>query len=113
MLFRSIGCGLDSRIKRINGYHHPWYDIDFSDVIIERCRFFAESGNYKMLSGDVSSLEWLSGINFDGTAVIIMEGVSMYLAPEIKDDLLIIENDNQHELEASMKEVLDILEDNV
>lgn len=77
-----IGCGLDSRIKRINGYNHPWYDIDFSDVITERCRFFAESGNYKMLSGDVSSLEWLSGINFGGTAVIIMEGVSMYLVPD-------------------------------
>lgn len=35
-----------------------------------------------MLSGDASSLEWLSGINLDGTAVIIMEGVSMYLAPD-------------------------------
>lgn len=34
-----------------------------------------------MLLGDVSSLEWLSGIHFDGTAVIIMEGVSMYLTP--------------------------------
>ena len=33
--------------------------------------------------------------------------------PKIKDDLLIIKNDNQHELEVSMKEVLDILEDNV
>lgn len=33
--------------------------------------------------------------------------------PKIKDDLLIIKNDNQYELEASMKEVLDILEDNV
>ncbi len=33
--------------------------------------------------------------------------------PKIKDDLLIIKNDNQHELEASMKEVLNILEDNV
>ena len=77
-----IGCGLDSRIKRINGYDYPWYDIDFPDVITERCRFFAESRNYKMRSGDASSLEWLSGINFDGTAVIIMEGVSMYLAPD-------------------------------
>lgn len=35
-----IGCGLDSRIKRINGYDYPWYDIDFPDVITERCRFF-------------------------------------------------------------------------
>ena len=33
--------------------------------------------------------------------------------PKIKDDLLIIKNDNQHELEVSMKEVLDIQEDNV
>ena len=33
--------------------------------------------------------------------------------PKIKDDLLIIKNDNRHELEISMKEVLDILEDNV
>ncbi len=33
--------------------------------------------------------------------------------PKIKDDLIIIKNDNQHELEVSMKKVLDILEDNV
>lgn len=33
--------------------------------------------------------------------------------PKIKDDLLIIKNDNRQELEVSMKEVLDILEDNV
>lgn len=33
--------------------------------------------------------------------------------PKIKDDLLIIKNDNRQELETSMKEVLDILEDNV
>lgn len=33
--------------------------------------------------------------------------------PKIKDDLLIIKNDNPHELELSMKEALNILEDNV
>lgn len=77
-----IGCGLDSRVKRVNGHNHPWYDIDFPDVIAERRRFFAGSGEYRMLPGDVSSLEWLSGIDYCGTAVIIMEGVSMYLAPD-------------------------------
>ena len=35
-----IGCGLDSRVKRVNGHNHPWYDIDFPDVIAGRRRFF-------------------------------------------------------------------------
>ena len=30
-----LGCGMDSRIDRIEQKYHIWYDVDFPDVIDE------------------------------------------------------------------------------
>lgn len=74
-----IGCGLDSRVKRLNGMHREWYDVDFADVIRERKRHFAEDGGYRMLAGDVREKEWLGSIAPGRRAIVVMEGVSMYM----------------------------------
>ena len=80
-----IGCGMDSRVLRIGDNLHKWYDIDFSEVINERKLYYAESENYKMLVGDARKPAWLSEIPESKVAVIIFEGVSMYLThDEIK-----------------------------
>lgn len=76
-----IGCGLDSRICRVGTKGHPWYDLDFPEVIAERRRHFAEGENYYMLPADVRSREWLDTIP-SGKAIVVMEGVSMYLKME-------------------------------
>ena len=81
-----IGCGMDSRVLRIGDNLHKWYDIDFPEVISERKLYYAENENYKMLVGDARKPEWLSEINQTKAAVVIFEGVSMYLKEgEIKN----------------------------
>ncbi len=74
-----IGCGLDSRILRVNWVNHKWYDVDFLAVINERKKYFNESKNYEMLAGDASNPTWLENIKESDISFVVMEGVSMYL----------------------------------
>lgn len=76
-----IGCGMDSRVERVGTQGHLWFDMDFPDVISERKRYYQETSEYKMRSADVRSADWLTAIPA-GNAIIVMEGVSMYLRPE-------------------------------
>lgn len=77
-----LGCGLDSRILRLKGRSNPWYDVDFPEVIRERKRHFSETERYRMIGGDIRQPGWLDSIPRGGTAVIVMEGISMYLRPQ-------------------------------
>lgn len=78
-----IGCGLDSRVIRVkNNGTDKWYDVDFPEVISERKRYFNESDNYFMLSADVRNAHWLRSIPESKYAIVVMEGVSMYLTAE-------------------------------
>lgn len=77
-----IGCGMDSRVLRIGTKGHQWHDVDFPEVIRERKRYYTEDEEYHMLESDVRDKSWLEGIPKDRHAVIVMEGVSMYLQPE-------------------------------
>ena len=76
-----IGCGMDSRALRINAVDHKWYDIDFPQVIQERKRYYCESNPYQMLAADVRDCSWLDRIPERARAIVVMEGVSMYLTP--------------------------------
>ena len=77
-----IGCGMDSRVLRVGSDGHKWYDVDFSEVIEERKRYFTESSDYQMIAGDARDCAWLSSIKENKSAIVIMEGVSMYLTAE-------------------------------
>lgn len=77
-----IGCGMDSRVIRVGTENHKWYDIDFSKVIEERKRYYTEKKDYQMIAGDVRDCKWLTNINETKSAIVVMEGVSMYLTIE-------------------------------
>ena len=77
-----IGCGMDGRVLRVDKMDHKWYDIDFPEVIEERKKYYAESPSYQMIAGDVKNDEWLTGIIENKHAIVVMEGVSMYLTAE-------------------------------
>jgi len=80
-----IGCGMDSRVLRVGTMNHKWYDVDFSEVIRERKKYYAESADYQMIVGDARECNWLTNIPETGCAIVVMEGVSMYLtASELK-----------------------------
>ena len=81
-----LGCGLDSRVLRVDAENHLWFDLDFPEVIEERKVFYSENQNYKMLEGDVRTDSWLKNLPKCKKAIILMEGISMYLTlDEIKN----------------------------
>ena len=77
-----IGCGMDSRVLRVKLHNHVWYDVDFAEVIEERKRYYQQSHNYTMLAGDVRDCKWLDELPAKKQAIVVMEGVSMYLTAE-------------------------------
>ena len=104
-----IGCGMDSRIHRVGGAYcansvnqqegingdvsesaiakSKWYDIDFEDVIKERKKYYEETDAYHMIASDARDTAYLS--NISGTeAIVVMEGISMYLKPEELEKLM-------------------------
>ena len=74
-----IGCGMDSRVLRVGTISQKWYDVDFAEVIEERKRYYSESVNYQMIAGDVRDGNWLTSVPEKKCAIVVMEGVSMYL----------------------------------
>jgi len=56
--------------------------VDFSEVIEERKRYYSESANYRMIAGDVRDGNWLASVPEKKCAIVVMEGVSMYLTIE-------------------------------
>lgn len=74
-----IGCGMDSRVIRVGKSGSMWYDVDFPDVIEERKRYYTQTEKYRMLCGDARECGWLDSIKDSDHAVVVMEGVSMYL----------------------------------
>ena len=77
-----IGCGMDSRVIRVAHECRAWYDVDFAEVIEERKRYFCENDGYKMIKGDARDCSWLSDVKENKSAIVVMEGVSMYLSAE-------------------------------
>lgn len=74
-----IGCGMDSRFLRVGGNSERWYDIDFPEVISERGKYYSPAANYAMLGCDVSKPEQLKSLPSAPEAIVILEGISMYL----------------------------------
>ena len=83
-----IGCGMDSRAIRVGAKNHKWYDLDFPEVIEERKRYYTDKDNYKMLASDARDCKWLADIEENKSAVVVMEGVSMYLTVEQMQNLI-------------------------
>ena len=61
---------------------HPWYDLDFPEVIAERRKYYHESGDYHMLCADARRTDWMDAVPAENGAIVVMEGVSMYLRRE-------------------------------
>lgn len=76
-----LGCGMDSRVLRLGTQGHQWYDVDFPDVIAQRQRYYEQTQEYQMLAANVAEQGWLEAVP-GGDAIVIMEGISMYLPEE-------------------------------
>lgn len=80
-----LGCGLDSRVLRVGVGKAHWYDVDFPEVIAVRRAFYEEHDGYQMLGASLAELGWIAQLPTALPAMIVAEGVLMYLhEPEVR-----------------------------
>jgi O-methyltransferase involved in polyketide biosynthesis len=81
----NLGCGLDSRILRVNPASSVlWFDLDFPDVINERRNYYSDRDNYRMIGSSITDSEWLKAIPKDRPSFTVADGVFAYLT---RDDV--------------------------
>jgi O-methyltransferase involved in polyketide biosynthesis len=80
-----VGCGMDSRVFRVNPPASvQWFDVDYPDVIDLRRQLFPErdaaaTGPYHLAGAPLSDLRWLDEVPRDRPGLLIAEGVLHYL----------------------------------
>src|SRR5512142_3021828 len=83
-----VGCGMDSRVLRVNPPASvQWFDVDYPDVIDLRRQLFPEprlalppQGNpnaYHLIGARLDDLRWLDDAPRDRPGLLIAEGVMM------------------------------------
>jgi O-methyltransferase involved in polyketide biosynthesis len=78
-----LGCGLDTRVFRINpppGIR--WFDVDYPEVIALRRRLYPQREGYTLIGSSVVETGWLEQIPADKPAMVVAEGLTMYLRQE-------------------------------
>ncbi len=81
-----VGCGMDSRVFRIDPPASvQWFDVDYPDVIDLRRQLLPEreaasAGQYHLIGASLNDLRWLDGVSRDRPALLIAEGALMYLS---------------------------------
>ncbi|MEV0031972.1 class I SAM-dependent methyltransferase [Nocardia sp. NPDC050793] len=75
-----LGCGMDTRAFRL---HPPrearWFDVDQPKVIELRRKLYDDRAGYRMIGSSVTDAHWLDGTPADRPALIVAEGLLMYL----------------------------------
>ncbi|MEV7970217.1 class I SAM-dependent methyltransferase [Sphaerisporangium sp. NPDC088356] len=75
-----LGCGLDSRMLRLDPQGtRDWFDLDIPQVIDLRRQLYPERGRYQMIGASVTDDGWLEAIPADRPVLIIAEGLLPYL----------------------------------
>ena len=74
-----IGCGLDSRYERVKQSYQNWFDCDLPDVIAIRRKYYTETQRYHMKALDASDPKQIETLPDNKAAIVILEGISMYL----------------------------------
>jgi O-methyltransferase involved in polyketide biosynthesis len=78
-----LGCGLDSRVYRVNPSPDVlWFDVDYPEIIELRQRLFPERAGYQMIGSSVTETGWLEQVPADRPTLIGAEGLMYYLRGE-------------------------------
>lgn len=76
-----IGCGLDSRVFRIDppaGVR--WFDVDYPEVVDLRRKLYPDREGYRLIGSSVTQPDWLGEVPSDQPMLVIAEGLLPYLA---------------------------------
>ena len=74
----NIACGLDTRCYRMQGYQH-WYNLDLPETIAVREKLLPENGKISQIAMSAMD-DWGGMIRESGDALVIIEGLTMYLS---------------------------------
>lgn len=78
-----LGCGLDSRVFRIDPPAGvDWCDVDYPEVIALRRKLYPPREDYRLVGASVTEPGWLDAIPRDRPAMIVAEGLLPYLPEE-------------------------------
>lgn len=86
-LILQLGVGLDSRVCRVE-CGNPWYDLDFPEVIELRRTYFPEDTRYHLIGAPALPTDWLADLPQAEHALVLAEGLSMYLSEQEMRDLM-------------------------
>jgi O-methyltransferase involved in polyketide biosynthesis len=78
-----LGCGLDSRVFRLNpGPGVEWYDVDYAGVIALCEQLYPPRDHYHLIPASVTDPAWLEPIPPDRPVLMLAEGLTMYLTEQ-------------------------------
>jgi O-methyltransferase involved in polyketide biosynthesis len=78
-----LGCGLDSRVFRIDpGPDVEWYDVDYPDVADLRKQLYPARDHYHVIAASVTDPAWFADIPRGRPTLMVGEGLTMYLTEE-------------------------------
>ena len=84
-----LGCGLDSRFERVApGPDVLWFDVDLPEVVARRGRVFGRAAGHRAIGASVLDPAWLAEVPRNRPALVVAEGLTMYLPREGGLDLL-------------------------
>jgi len=75
-----LGCGLDTRIFRVDPPQGvDWFDVDYPDVIELRRKLYPSRENYRLIGSSVTDPACLAGVPRNRPAIVVAEGLTPYL----------------------------------
>lgn len=78
-----LGCGLDSRVFRIDPPAGiDWYEVDYPDVIALRQKLYPARDGYHLIGSSVTEQGWIADLPQDRPTMIVAEGLLPYLPEE-------------------------------
>ena len=77
-LILQLGVGLDSRVRRVP-VGNAWYDLDLPEVIDLRKAYFPADDRYRLIGAPALPASWLADVPKARHALVLAEGLSMYL----------------------------------
>jgi O-methyltransferase involved in polyketide biosynthesis len=78
-----LGCGLDTRIFRVDPLPGvDWFDVDYPEVIELRRKRYPSRDHYHLVASSVTEPDWLADVPRNRPAIVVAEGLTPYLAAE-------------------------------
>lgn len=79
-----LGCGLDTRIFRVDPpLGVDWFDVDYPDVVELRRRLYPSRDRYyHLIASSVTEPGWLAEVPRNRPAMVVAEGLTPYLASD-------------------------------